>query len=293
MWGFGELTLWLECKLEEMSEMPGVMSTNDLTKGDGEDLMWTVIELIAEAGGSGAVAVAKTIHLLRSAGGTGLADEDYASDLVPNPYFVVNGHEGNSKKTARYLRNRGFKSLGGAAVGIAGGLGSTVTQVDVLSAIQHGNAIGTTTAHMIGVNAAGAGFRKSETVTGWISAIQKAKAAKLGVRGTDLAGAVIPVAGLGIATGAATAIAKLGIKLTLGKLVARTAMEVHWRAHVETQLSGAFGGKAGQPQGPASAIMYEIFTKRGITRLFGKYDTATLMREPAGWLALNDKLMLM
>ena len=226
------------------------ISKNDVGKDDAEEFIWTVIELVAEAGGSGAVAVTKVIHLLRSTSGTGMFDDDYASDLVPNPYFVSNGHEGQSPKTKRYLRNRGFKSLGGAAVGIAGGLGSTVTQVDVLSAIQHGNAIGTTTAHIVGVTAAGRGFRKSETVTGWISAIQKAKAAKIGVRGVDLAGAVIPVAGLGIATGAATAIAKLGIKLTLGKLIARTAIEVHWRAHVETQLSGAFGGKAGQPQGP-------------------------------------------
>jgi hypothetical protein len=62
---------------------------------------------------------------------------------------------------------------------------------------------------------------------------------------------------------------------------------------VETRISGAFGGAAGQPQGPAGAIMYEIFTKRGFTRVFGKYDTAAIMREPSGWLALNDKLMLM
>lgn len=271
--------------------MAGAASINDLGKDDGEEFLWSVVELIAEAG-AGAGGVIKVINFLKSAGGTGMFDEDYADNLVPNPYFVTNGHEGMSPKTARYLRNRGFKSLGGAAVGIAGGLGSAVTQIDVLSAIQHGSAIGTTSAHIVGVTAAGKGFRKSETVTGWISAIQKAKAAKIGVRSANLAGAVIPVAGLGLATDAAAAIAKLGIKLTLGKLVARTAMEVHWRAHVETQLSSRFGGKAGQPQGPASAIMYEIFTRRGVTRIFGKYDTAKIMSEPSGWLALNDKLML-
>ncbi len=266
-------------------------SINDLGKDDGEEFLWSVVELIAEAG-AGAGGVIKVINFLKSAGGTGMFDEDYSDKLVPNPYFVTNGHEGQSPKTARYLRNRGFKSLGGAAIGIAGGVGSSVTQVDVLSAIQHGSAIGTTTAHIVGVTAVGKGFRKSETVTGWISAIQKAKAAKLGVRSANLAGAVIPVAGLGLATDAAAAIAKLGIKLTLGKLVARTAMEVHWRAHVETQLASRFGGAVGKPQGPASAIMYEVFTKRGVTRIFGKYDTAKIMSEPSGWLALNDKLML-
>jgi hypothetical protein len=283
----------LEKSTQDMSTMALAASTNDLGKDDAEEFIWTVIEMIAESGGSGAVAVTKVIHFLKSAGGTGMFDEDYAGDLVPNPYFVSNGHEGMSPKTKRYLRNRGFKSLGGAAIGIAGGIGSGITQIDVLSAVQHGSAIGTTTAHMVGVNAAGKGFRKSETVTGWISAIQKAKAAKIGVRSVDLAGAVIPVGALGLATSATTAIARLGIKLTLGKLIARTAIEVHWRAHVETRISGAFGGAAGQPQGPASAIMYEIFTKRGFTRVFGKYDTAAIMREPSGWLALNDKLMLM
>ncbi|MBE7210245.1 MAG: hypothetical protein INR65_04435 [Gluconacetobacter diazotrophicus] len=42
----------------------------------------------------------------------------------------------------------------------------------------------------------------------------------------------------------------------------------------------------------ADAIVREIFTKRGATRLFGAYDVDALIDEPAGWLALADKLML-
>ncbi len=48
----------------------------------------------------------------------------------------------------------------------------------------------------------------------------------------------------------------------------------------------------GATAGPASAIFWEIFTKRGATMVFGSYDVAALVREPAGWLALADKLML-
>jgi len=79
---------------------------------------------------------------------------------------------------------------------------------------------------------------------------------------------------------------------TLSKLVARTAMEVHWRAYQETVISSVLSSRAG-PVGPASAMFYEIFTKRSFTRIFGKHDTAALIREPGGWMALNDKLMLM
>ena len=48
----------------------------------------------------------------------------------------------------------------------------------------------------------------------------------------------------------------------------------------------------GPAAGPASRIFWEIFAKRGATRLLGACDVAALVREPAGWMALGDKLML-
>ena len=123
----------------------------------------------------------------------------------------------------------------------------------------------------------------------------KAKGSKLGVRGAGLVGASVPVPAVGLGVSIATTVAKLGIKVTLGKLIMRTSMEVHWRAYQETNLgrSAAGGGVSKGPVGPASAMFYEIFTKRGATRIFGKYDTEQLIREPGGWMALNDKLMVM
>ncbi|WP_419730310.1 hypothetical protein [Lichenicola sp.] len=52
------------------------------------------------------------------------------------------------------------------------------------------------------------------------------------------------------------------------------------------------GSRGGAGAGPASGIFWEIFTKRGATRAFGKYDIQALVKEPAGWMALADKLLL-
>jgi hypothetical protein len=54
----------------------------------------------------------------------------------------------------------------------------------------------------------------------------------------------------------------------------------------------AVPSKTGAVAGPASAIFWEVFTKRGATMALGSYDVAALVREPAGWLALADKLTL-
>lgn len=52
------------------------------------------------------------------------------------------------------------------------------------------------------------------------------------------------------------------------------------------------GKPGGAGAGPASGIVWEIFTKRGATRAFGHYDIQALVKEPAGWMALADKLLL-
>lgn len=267
--------------------MPGGISLSALDKGDAEDVCWCIIESISSANDT-ASALVSVAHFLREVYGAEDADEQ----IIPNPAFLVNGHDGLSPKTRKYFSGRTFKGLGGSAVSLAGGLASGVTVVDVGGILKEGSAVGTTAAHLVGIKAAGKGFKKSETVTRWVDAMMKAKMAKLGVRGAGLAGSSIPIPAVGLATNIATTVAKLGIKVTLSKLIARTAMEVHWRAYQETVIAGAFGAKSG-PVGPASAMFYEIFTKRSFTRIFGKYDTQTFIREPGGWMALNDKLMLM
>jgi hypothetical protein len=115
----------------------------------------------------------------------------------------------------------------------------------------------------------------------------------MGLRTTDLAGAAIPIGAVGISTSIATAITRAGVKLSMNAVVGRVAMEVHWRAKVEQALGGIGGGSVKGPNGPGGAIMYEMFTRRGVTRLLGSYDIEALIAEPGGYLALRDKMLLL
>ena len=262
--------------------------TNSLGKGDVEDIAWFIIETASKSN-AGIAGLFAAMHHMRTM--YGLKDDD-GQDIIPNPFFAANGHDGNSPATRAYLKSRGWKGLGGGILATAGEAASAVTLVDVVGLAQHGNASASTTMHMIKVRAVGTKFKRSETVTKWVDAVMKAKGAKLAVRGTGMVAAAIPVPAVGLGVGIGTAVAKLGIKLTLGKLVARTAMEIHWRARQEQIISGAVGGGSAGAVGPASAIFTEIFNRRGATRIFGKYETDRLISEPGGWLALNDTLML-
>jgi hypothetical protein len=81
-------------------------------------------------------------------------------------------------------------------------------------------------------------------------------------------------------------IAKLGVNLTMTKAILITSSEIHWRAYREQVIS------RGQGTGPATMIIEELFTRRGATRIFGKYDVDAIIREPGGWMAVADKIGL-
>ncbi len=219
--------------------------------------------------------------------------------LPPNPRFVANGHDGASRTTWSYLRARATTNVTSAALEGASTLASGVTQVDIVGAGKAGNALASTIVHMLQLKAIGAHYRQSETITAWIDVVIRAKAIKSGIRAADLAGAAIPIGAVGIGTAVATAIAKAGVQLTMGTLINRVAMELHWRAYVEMtignqkSLANPGGGSSGKPTGPASAVLFELFRRRGLTRFMGQYDVANLIREPAGYLAVRDKLLLL
>jgi hypothetical protein len=250
-----------------------------------EETAWDLIEGVA-AFFEGANILASASRLYYDA----MRMED--DDIMPNPQFILHGFdEGSSKYTRKYMGGRSAKSFGGSAVGLVGSLASQITQVDVAGILQHSIATGSTAAHICQLRGISSSYRKSKTINEWLDTLIKMKALKAGIRGTQLAGAAIPVGAVGIATGIGSAIVKFGVKLTMTKVCLATASEIHWRAYQEQVISSSLnlgGGKVG----PASRIMYEIFTKRGFTRIFGKYDIDRLIKEPGGWMALNDKLML-
>ena len=216
---------------------------------------------------------------------------------IPNPWFVMNGHEDRPNKySVSYLEGRKWKSIGGSAFSIAGTLASSHTAgINVADIISHGNALTSTGIHLAKLIAIADDkkFRKSETIQGWLRIIMAMKMMKMGVRTTGLIGGVVP--GASIPAGIASIVAKKGIKLSMNNVCLTTAAAIHWRAYQEQQLSGSnrFGGVLGRNVGPASRIYWEIFTRRTATFLFGgRYEIAQLVNEPCGWLALHDKLML-
>ena len=229
-----------------------------------------------------------------------------------NPWFIANGHyeldddtgdklAAASPVTQAYLRSRSWKSVGGTAVSLAGSALSVKTAgVNVASVVRHGSAFLSTDAHMLGVWAVARSSRKSTTIAQWCEVIIRAKALKAALRGTQLAGAAIPIPLAGGLINIAVAAAKIGRKIGIAEVCYMTAIEIHWRAFLEQKIAG--NQKSGWPlrtpihsgadmkAGPASRIFGEIFTRRGVTAVFGKYDVASLIAEPAGWMALGDKI---
>lgn len=249
-------------------------------------IMWTIAEaVVSDSAGSMVVLMNSLYDLVNEA-----KSED--EDILRNPQFIANGHTtGKSPKTQKYFKYRKKVSMFSTASSIASELASGATQVSVGDIAMDSNAVGSTAGHIAKLCAIGKRYKKSDTITGWVKAIQRAKTAKLSLRSASLASAFIPIAGLSLGASVVNALAAAGVKISLGGLMARVAMELHWRAYQEVTISSVFS-KASGPVGPASAILYELFTKRGMSRIWGKHDVGAIIREPGGWMAVHDKLML-
>ncbi len=218
-----------------------------------------------------------------------------AISIIPNPWFVNNElHEAPSRFTQKYIKSRGLKGAGGTALSLAGTAASGSTLgINFADVAIHGNATGSTLAHLVKLRAI-AGDKKyaqSVTIGAWCSLLIKMKATKTVIRGGQTAAACIPAASLPAAI--ASSVAKTGVKLTMTNACYAAAAGIHWRAYQEQAISGGLGLGTGRKVGPASRMFYELFTRRGATALFGKYDIDNLVKEPGGWMALGDKIVLM
>lgn len=275
--------------MKQTKALDGVDRLSD-TGDAAESIAWTIAEAIGGEIGIGAPIV--LIHLYRDV----LKEVDgFDPKSPPNPLFLSHGFDNtDSPRTTRYMTTRTYKNIGGTSLAAAGTLASQATQVDVSGILMHTNATGSTLAHMKMLHGIAKKYPRSTTVQNWVKTCMTAKAFKAGIRGTQLAGAAIPIGAVGITTSVAATLGKLGVKLTYGTVINRVAMELHWRANVEMKLSTIGGGRATKnANGPASAVMFEIFRKRGFTRVFGQYDVPALISESGGWWALRDKLLLM
>jgi hypothetical protein len=228
-----------------------------------------------------------------------------SSGKIPNPWFVFNGqHEPESPYTKKFLKARKAKKVGSSIFTMVGHTAETVTQVDGAGVLKHGNASASTALHIKKLRDISVKTKGSETITAWLDLILRLKYIKAGIRGTQLVGAAVPLAPVGITTKILSTAGKVGVKLHYKNIVYATASHLHWRAFQE-QAIGAIHNKDNKNQvknkhiGPASEILYELFARRGASgllikaRLLKKYDVDKIIHEPLGWLAVADKIILM
>ena len=255
-----------------------------------ETIGWLIADALGEAAGS--LSAITIVHAYKDFF-SGI--DEFDNKAPPNPIFLQHGFDnGRSPRTVKYLSGREYKKMGGNVLATAGTLGSQVTQVDVSGILMNSNATGSTLAHMKMLHSIAKKYPRSETIQGWVQTCMKVKSFKACIRGTELAGAAIPIGVVGITTTVAAGLARSGVTLNHGTVIGKVAQELHWRANVEMRLSGIGGRNTStKVNGPASAVMFEIFRRRGATRFLGQYDVANIISESGGWFALRDKLLLM
>jgi hypothetical protein len=272
-----------------------------------EDHAWAAAEVVASAID---VATGGAYHVNQGRQGLealvkGGQEVKKARGAKPSPRFVANGFGGApSPVTQAYLKSRAWKSIGGTVVSVAGGGASAVTGINVGSTARHGSALGTTGAHLAAISSiAMSAQADNPIVADWCRVIIRQKAAKVAARGMETASSAIPVPMAGPIIKIFATLAKLGIKMTAPEVCFAAAIEIHWAAFCEQRGTagrpsflkmGGGGGKKAKldTAGPASKIFQEMFTRRGMTSVFGAYDIASLVTEPGGWMALGDKISM-
>lgn len=212
----------------------------------------------------------------------------------PNPYFVLNGQidedDPSSPQTYKYIMGRGLKSMASAGLAVAGtAVSASTAGVDTVGAAMNLNATGSTGVHIYKLRAIAGNTKRSRTISRWLDVILQMKSAKAVTRGTQAVVSLVP--GGCVTASLICSLAAAGLRFTMASVCYRTAAELHWRAFLEGRIAGFKGLSAGG--GPAERIITELFTRRGVTRVFGQYDIKAIINEPCGWLAVADKIMLM
>ncbi|WP_253383358.1 hypothetical protein [unidentified bacterial endosymbiont] len=218
---------------------------------------------------------------------------------VPNPWFVWNQHDDSpSLETIKYIKKRGYVSAASSAIAIASAGGSLVTCIDVGTVGQGGAACASTMRHLAGLRDIAAKYKESATIQAWLDVIITLKNLKLAVRGGQVSFAflsAIPAlsTAFSIIGSSLSSAAKLGISFKYSNVCRFTAMDLHWRAMQETILLETLGQGNKKASGPAREILFELFERKGLTGfVWGKHQVDKLIKEPGGWMAIADKLLI-
>ncbi|WP_299017741.1 hypothetical protein [uncultured Photobacterium sp.] len=224
-------------------------------------------------------------------------------------------------KTAAYFKKRMVKKIGGEAFSFTGSVLSGVTHINALGAARHGRSDAKTIAHLVRLNEMLNEYRSKglEKEYQLCKVIFDSKKLKLESQSAALASDCIPG---NVVTGAVSASASfihgqtLAIRLeNLGADIEKAAKVLHYRAFYEMDddygIAGLFGEEATNEyakETPALDMVRELFTQiakiekeRVIVNIGGHklkvggehYRADKLMREPAGWLTIVDKLNLL
>lgn len=253
------------------------------------------------------------------------------ASMKRNPLFGHDEANVPGEVTQAYLTTRRWKKMGSSGFQILGSVLSLVpvtVHTNIPGALLHGQATALTGVHMAKLGYIAAQRDTSQEVCDWIKLVQIAKGIKAATRGAQLAGSVIPTASM--PTSIAAALIKAGMKINMAGACYAAAAAIHRLAYQEqrelqktpyrTPVAFKTATGEGVPnfsrpfrggvlptlppppvlnaalinlrRGAATQVMAEIFTKRGATRILGAYDIAALIKEPAGWMALGEKLML-
>ena len=267
-----------------------------------EDKAWAASEIVAaaiDAGTGGAFHANQARQGLEALVKGGQA-KDKKYGVKPNPRFAANGY-GNapSPVTQAYLKSRAWKSIGGTVVSAAGGAASAGTVINAGGAARHGSALTTTGIHLgVIASIARSAQARDPMVADWCKVIVTAKGYKAAARTLETASAAMPIPIAGPVIKIVATAAKIGIKMGAPEMCYAAAIEIHWAAFREQGGGGSFlhMGKSDKrldtQAGPASKIFQELFTRRGMTAVFGAYDVMSLVNEPGGWLALGDKIAM-
>ncbi|MDO6496741.1 hypothetical protein [Photobacterium sanguinicancri] len=245
-----------------------------------------------------------------------------AKKLEANPILSpMDANSYQNTKTAAYFKKRCAKKIGGAAVSFSGGVLSGVTHVNALGAARHGRSDAKTIAHLVRLNESLSQFKGKGLTLEYklCELIIDCKKLKLESQTAALATDCIPG---NVITGAATAAAgfihgqSLAYRLSkLAPAIDKVAKILHYRAFHEMNIDYGLANMFGEEElpfeyneeTPALNMVRELFAQaakiekeRVIVNIKGHklkvggehYRADKLMREPAGWLTIVDKLTL-
>lgn len=288
----------------------------EATKGrDKESIAWDAVEGVAAVIDEFAFGfVGQAVSIVRSGSNTirNFLRGKKGNSLVPNPWFVTNGHTGDNddnKYTETYFKKiKKRKKLKSKIAKSVGNITSTFTQVDVANSAIHGHAVLCSVSHLQKLRAIAQKYGQSKTILAWFDVLIKMKSAEATSNGIALAGAAIPIGAVGTATSVAGTVLNTGVKLTMTKACLYTAADLHWRAYQEQSLTNLFNRRVDKgvdkkqtkvnsgKAGPASKMIYELFRQPGVLgseKLSTQFEADKIINNPAGWLAVNQKLMYM